>query len=313
MKHKFPGIKPVLLLFREAVPAYIGCKIPQLGAALAFYTIFAIAPLFLISLALAGLWFGDENARREVFGQLAELIGNKGAEALQTVLAAADRPRAGTVATALGLAVLFLGATTVFVQLQDGLNTVWNVRRVPGRGIRDFIFARLLSFAMMAAISFLLLVSLVLNAALSGIGKFTSGFLPGNQLLLQIVNFLVSLGVITVLFAAIFKILPDVKIRWHDVWIGALSTALLFDLGKFLLGFYLGRSTIGSAYGAAGSFVIVLVWVYYSAQILLFGAKYTQLYANTYGSHFRLKKGVERVELVEKKPRRKHSHSHSGG
>ena len=303
-RHRFPGIKPVLFLFWETVPAFTSQKIPQLGAALAFYTIFAIAPLFLIALSLAGLCFGDEAARHELFGQISGLVGEKGGEALQAMVAAVNRPKASTIATIIGFATLFLGATTVFIQLQDGLNTVWNVKRIPGRGLRHFVMDRLLSFAMMAAIAFLLLVSLVLNAVLTMLGKYMQGFVA-NEVILQAINFIISLGVITVLFAAIFKILPDVKIRWHDVWIGALCTGLLFDLGKFVLGYYLGRGSIGSAYGAAGSFVIVLMWVYYSAQILLFGAKYTQLYADKYGSHFQLKEGAREMKCDEKPPTKK--------
>ncbi len=301
---RIPQLKYILLLFWETVPAFTAQKIPQLGAALAFYTIFAIAPLFLISLALAGLWFGDEAARHELFGQLSGLVGPKGAEALQAMVAAANKPKASLIATIVGFATLFFSATGVFIQLQDGLNTVWNVKRLPGHGLRHFIMDRLLSFAMMAAIAFLLLVSLVLSAALTAFGNYMHGFIV-NEIFLQTLNFVISLGVITILFAAIFKILPDVKIRWHDVWIGALSTALLFDFGKFLLGFYLGRSSASSAYGAAGSFIIVLMWVYYSSQILLFGAKYTELYANKYGSHFQPKEGAEEIKCEDLAPPRK--------
>jgi len=297
-------MKGILWLFWETVPAFTERKIPQIGAALAFYTIFAIAPLFLIALAIAGLCFGNEAARHELFGQISGLLGPKAAEALQATVAAANQPKASTIATIIGFVTLFLGATTVFMQLQDGLNTVWNVRRLPGRGLRHFVMDRLLSFAMMAAIAFLLLVSLVLSAALAALGKYMQGFVA-NEIILQTVNFVVSLVVVTVLFAAMFKILPDVKIRWHDVWIGALCTGLLFDLGKFLLGFYLGRGSIGSAYGAAGSFVIVLMWVYYSAQILLFGAKYTELYANKFGSHFQPKIGAEEIKCDEHPPAKK--------
>lgn len=281
------------------MPAYTGRNIPEHGAALAFYTIFAVAPLFLIAVSLAGLLFGNQAAQYELFGQLSKLVGPHGANALQEMVAAANRPRASTIATIIGFITLFIGATSVFLQLQASLNTVWNVKRLPGRGLRHFIMDRLLSFAMMAAIAFLLMVSLVLNAALSYLGKFMSGLIPGNEVILQIINFFVSLGVITLLFAAIFKILPDVKIRWHDTWIGAMTTGLLFDLGKFLLGFYLGRSSFASAYGAAGSFIIVLMWVYYSTQILLFGAKYTELYAKKFGSHFELKSGAEEINCGE--------------
>lgn len=302
---RFPQFKYLFVLFWKAIPAYMDRNIPALGAALAFYTIFAIAPLFLIAVSLAGLCFGDEAAKHELFGQLSQLVGTKGADALEEMVAAANRPKASTIATVIGFITLFIGATSVFVQLQDSLNTVWNVKRIPGRSLRHFILDRLLSFAMMAAIAFLLLVSLVLNAVLSAIGHFMHGAVPGNEVILQIINFVVSLGVITLLFAAIFKILPDVRIRWHDTWIGALVTALLFDLGKFLLGFYLGRSSVSSAYGAAGSFIIVLMWVYYSSQILLFGAKYTELYAKKFGSHFELKDGAEEIHCEEIKPKKK--------
>jgi membrane protein len=299
---RFPQFKYLFILFWKAVPAYMDRNIPALGAALAFYTIFAIAPLFLIAVSLAGLLFGDQAAQHELFGQLSKLVGPHSASALQEMVAAANKPKASTIATIIGFVTLFIGATSVFVQLQDSLNTVWNVKRIPGRSLRHFIVDRLLSFAMMGAIAFLLMVSLVLNAVLSAVGAFMNGIVPGNEIILQIVNFLVSLFVIALLFAAIFKILPDVKIRWHDTWIGALATALLFDLGKFLLGFYLGRSSFSSAYGAAGSFIIVLMWVYYSTQILLFGAKYTELYAKKFGSHFDLKPGAEEIKCEELPP-----------
>lgn len=299
---RYPQVKYIFKLFWQTVPAYTERSIPEHGAALAFYTIFAVAPLFLIAVSLAGLLFGDQAAQHELFGQLSRLVGPRSANALQEMVAAADKPRASMIATVIGFITLFIGATSVFIQLQDSLNTVWNVKRLPGRGLRHFIVDRLLSFAMMGAIAFLLMVSLVLNAALSYLGKFMGGIIPGNEIILQIINFVVSLGVITLLFAAIFKILPDVKIRWHDTWIGALTTALLFDVGKFLLGFYLGRSSFGSAYGAAGSFIIVLMWVYYSTQILLFGAKYTELYAKKFGAHFEPKKGAEEVKCADVLP-----------
>jgi membrane protein len=194
---------------------------------------------------------------------------------------------------------LFVGATGVFVQLQDALNSIWGVRRKPGRGLRNFIKDRLLSFALILGIGFLLLVSLILSAGLSALGNFVTGLLPAQATLWQWINFGVSFGVITLLFAVIFKVLPDVKIAWRDVWIGALLTALLFNLGKYLLGLYLGRSSVTSAYGAAGSLVIVLLWVYYSAQILFFGAKFTQIYSNRYGSHLEPAPGAEAVTVKE--------------
>ena len=277
------------------------------GAALAFYTIFAIAPLFVIVLWIAGIWFGQEAARRELFSQVSGLVGTDGGKAIQSLLSAAQKPRNGAWATVIALTTLCAGATSVFVRLQTSLNSVWHVRPVPGRGMRNFIRNRLLSFAFVAGVGFLLLVSLILSAALSGLGKFSFGSPPAQERLWQGINFTVSFGVITLLFAVLFKVLPDAKIAWRDVWIGALITALLFNLGKSLFGLYLGRSSVTSAYGAAGSLVVVLLWVYYSAQILLFGAQFTQIYSNRYGSHLQPAPGAELVpsQKTASRPRRR--------
>lgn len=264
-------------LLKQAAKAWSVHDATRLGAALAFYTIFAIAPLFIIILAIAGMWFGEEAARKQLFEQLSGLVGDKGAEAVQAVVAAADKPAAGVWASIMALGTLFVGATGVFVQLQAALNKIWGVKREEGKGVLRFVKDRLMSFAMILAIGFLLLVSLVVSAGLAAFGKLMSGYLPAEEFIWQTINFLISLGVITVLFALIFKILPDVKIAWRNVWVGALLTALLFNFGKSLLGIYLGRGSFASAYGAAGSLVIILVWVYYSAQILFFGAEFTRL------------------------------------
>jgi membrane protein len=234
-----------------------------------------------------------------LFSQVSGLVGSEGGDAIQALISAANRPKTGAWATVIAVVTLFVGATGVFVQLQDALNSIWGVRRAPGRGVRNFIKDRLLSFALIVGIGFLLLVSLVLSAGLSALGKYMGGLLPVQETLWQGINFVVSFGVITLLFAMIFKLLPDVKIAWRDVWIGAMLTALLFNLGKFLLGLYLGRSSVTSAYGAAGSLVIVLLWVYYSAQILFFGAKFTQLYASQYSSHLEPAPGTGTVLLEE--------------
>jgi membrane protein len=279
----------IFQLLKETASAWVEGKAPRLGAALAYYTVFAIAPLFVIVLALAGLWFGEEAARRELFNQIHGLVGREGGEAIQAMVIAANKPKAGLLATGIAFLTLFIGATGVFVQLQDALNTVWSVKRKPGRGLRHFVRDRLLSFAMVLGIGFLLLVSLVLSAGLAAISQLLKGPLPAQEIIWQGATFTVSLAVITLLFAMIFKVLPDVRIAWRDVWAGALMTALLFNLGKFLLGNYLGRSSLVSVYGAAGSFVIVLLWVYYSAQIVLFGAEFTRVYAIRRG--FRLKPG----------------------
>lgn len=289
--------KNAFLLLKQTAKEWSNQDVPRLGAALSFYTLFAIAPLFVIVLAVAGLWFGEEAARRELFGQVSGLVGSEGGKAIQSLVVAADKPKTGVWATVIAAVTLLVGATSVFVQLQDSLNSVWGVRRKPGGGLRHFIKDRLLSFALIVGIGFLLLVSLVLSAGLSVLGKFMGGLLPAQEVLLQVINFVVSFGVITLLFAMIFKVLPDVKIAWREVWIGAMITALLFNLGKFLLGLYLGRSSVTSAYGAAGSLVIVLLWVYYSAQILFFGAKFTQIYASRYGSRLEPMPGAEAVVL----------------
>ncbi len=286
-------------MVKQTVSEWIDQDVSRMGAALAFYTLFAIAPLFVIVLAMAGLWFGEEAARRELFSQVSGLVGSEGGEAIQALVSAANKPKTGVWATVIAVATLFVGATGVFVQLQDALNSVWGVRRTPGRGLRNFIKDRLLSFALIVGIGFLLLVSLVLSAGLSALDKFMVGLLPAHESIWQGINFVVSFGVITLLFAMIFKVLPDVKIAWRDVWIGAIITALLFNLGKLLLGLYLGRSSVTSAYGAAGSLVIVLLWVYYSAQILFFGAKFTQIYSNRYGSHLEPVPGAEAVTPKE--------------
>lgn len=274
-------LKKSALLVKETAVAWSGSNTPRLGAALAYYTIFAVAPLFIIALWVAGMLFGQEAARQELFGQINGLVGKNGSQAIQSLVAAANQPKAGTWASIGALAALFVGATAVFVELQDALNLIWGVIPKPGNGIRDFIKNRALSFAMILGIGFLLLVSLVLNAMLSAFGKFAggAGFLPNEQFFWKSVNYLVSLGVITLLFALIFKVLPDIKIAWRDVWVGALVTALLFNLGKTLIGLYLGRNSTVSAYGAAGSFIVLLMWVYYSAQILFFGAEFTRLYS----------------------------------
>jgi membrane protein len=278
-------LRSIFELVKQTASEWIDQDVSRLGAALGFYTLFAIAPLFVIVLAIAGLWFGEAAARRELFSQVSGLVGSEGAQAIQAFVSVAHKPKTGAWAAFIAMATLFVGATAVFVHLQDALNSLWGVRRVRGRGLRNFIKDRLLSFALIVGIGFLLLVSLVLTAGLSALGRFRVGLLPVQETIWQGINFVFSFGVLTLLFAMIFKVLPDVKIAWRDVWMGASITALLFNLGKLLFGLYLGRSGVTSAYEAAGSLVIVLLWVYYSAQILFFGAKFTQIYSNRYGSH----------------------------
>ena len=270
-------------LLKDTVNDCLKGNIVSQGAALAYYTIFAIAPMFIIALALAGFFFGEDAARRELFGQLDQLVGKQGGDGIQALVAAAGKSRAGFWATAIATGTLMVAATGVFVQLQNSLNAMWHVQPMPGKGLRNFVRRRLLSFAMVVGMGFLLLVSLVCSAALAAVGNFIGGHFSGAAVFLKVLNFVISLGIITTLFAMIFKFLPDVRIAWRDVWLGGFITALLFNLGKFFIGIYIGRSSMASVYGAMGSLLIVLVWVYYSAQILFFGAQFTRVYTNRFG------------------------------
>ncbi|MBX3444056.1 MAG: YihY/virulence factor BrkB family protein [Planctomyces sp.] len=273
-------------LLRQTFAEWSEDKAPRLGAALAFYTALSIAPLLVLSLRIAAEVFDEQAARGEIERQMTSMIGPEGGAAIQGMIESANRPDSGggTIATVLGIATLLFGASGVFAQLQDALNTIWEVQPKPGRGVWGVIRDRFLSFAMVLGIAFLLLVSLILSAALSFIGSYLQ-FLPDSlQIVSQALNLLASTAIITLLFAMMFKLLPDVEMAWRDVWLGAAVTAVLFTLGKFGIGLYLGRSSMASAYGVAGSFVVLLVWVYYSAQILFFGAELTQVYANQHGS-----------------------------
>ena len=267
---------------KRVIAVWDDANASAMGAAVAFYTIFAIAPLFILVLAFAGVLFGHTNAQNELFGQIEGLVGTNGSQAIESILHAADRPRASLFATVMGFIALFVGATSVFIQLQQSLNAIWNVRP-RSSGVRSFIRYRLLSFASLLAIGFLLLVSLIISAALDAAEKWMNGVTPGSAIIWNIIDLAVSLGIITLLFAMMFKTLPDVILSWRNVWLGSFVTALLFTVGKFLLGVYLGRTSLGSAYGAAGSFVVVLLWVYYSTEILLFGAASIRVYADEQG------------------------------
>ena len=283
-------IKTVFQLFKQAFIEWQEDKVTLLAAALAYYTVFSITPLLVIAIAIAGAVFGQDTARGEIIGQINSLVGKQGAQIIETGLANADQPKISSIASIISVIVLLVGASGVFAQLQEALNTVWDVKAKPKKGkgsIWEFIRKRLLSFGMVLAIGFLLLVSLITSAMLSGIGKLQINLLPGFTPIWQLLNFGVSFGFISLLFALIYKYLPDVKIRWKDVWVGATITAFLFTIGKFLIGLYLGQGSLGSAYGAAGSLIVFLAWVFYSAQILLFGAEFTQVYARKYGQKIR--------------------------
>lgn len=278
-------LNPAWSLAKEAFASWQDDYAPSMGAALAYYTVFSIAPLLLIVISVAGLVFGEEAARGEIFGQLAGLMGADGARALESLLESFRRPETGVTATLVSLAVLLVGATTVFAELQDALDRIW---RAPARdqagGLWGLLRARLLSFGMILGIGFLLIVSLIVSAALAAFGQWWGAALGGWETLAQALNAVVSFAFITAVFAMIYKLMPRVKIAWRDVWTGAAVTALLFTLGKTLIGLYIGRSGIASGFGAAASLIVVLLWVYYSAQIFLMGAEFTWVYAHRCGS-----------------------------
>ncbi|HEY7129010.1 MAG TPA: YihY/virulence factor BrkB family protein [Nitrospira sp.] len=270
-------------LLKAAAAEWNRDRAPRLGAALAYYTVFSLVPFLVVVIALIGVVFGQEAAQSAILSQIGTLVGEQSAEAIKDMIQRADQPATGLFATTIAVGTLLIGASGVFGQLQDALNTVWGVEPKEGRGIWGFVKDRFLSFVAVLGTGFLLLVSLILSSVLAALGKWFSGLLPLPQGVLFLLNFVLSFVVITGLFALIFKVLPDAKVAWQDVWVGAGLTAALFTVGKFALGLYLGKSNVASGYGAAGSLVLVLVWVYYSAQIMLYGAEFTQVYANLVG------------------------------
>lgn len=259
----------------------------RLAASLAFYTLLSLAPLVIIAVAVAGVVLGPEAARGQIADELSRVVGRDAARGLQAVVASAQSPASGTVGTIIGVITLFVGASGVFGELQYALNAMWEVRAKPGRGILGEVKDRFFSFTMVLGVAFLLLVSLLLSTLLSAVGHSFAPLLPGGELVWQVCNFAFSVALITALFALIFKYVPDVEIAWRDVWAGAAVTAILFTIGKSLLGIYLGKASIGSSYGAAGSLVVLVVWVYYSAQILFLGAEFTQVQAKLRGRSIR--------------------------
>lgn len=287
-------------LFKQMIASWNRHGAAAQSAALAFYTIFSLAPVLVMVIALAGAVFGEEAVRGQIFGQFRGLMGDQAALLVQEVLKSAAQPTTSRIATALGIGTLIFGATGVFAQLQDALNRVWDVEPQPGAAFTRLLRKRLLSFAIILVIGFLLMVSLVLSAALAGFSSYLERVLPIPVEVLEIANFLVSFAFITVLFAMIYRLLPDVKLEWHDVWQGALVTSLLFVVGKSLISFYLGRTGIASAYGAAGSLVLVLLWVYYSSLIFFFGAIFTRVHSRQYRHrHAEPEEGAVRVPRGE--------------
>ena len=273
------------VLLKQVFNAWLDDDVPSMGAALAYYTLFSLAPLLLIVISVAGLVFGQEAARGEIALQLRALMGEPGADAVQALLASVGQPAESTWATLLGVLLLLIGATTVFGELQSALDRIWRVpATAPVSGWLHLLRARMLSFGMILVIGFLLMVSLVLSAALATMERLWSPFFGGWISIASASNAAAGFVLVTAMFALIYKVMPRAQVLWRDVWTGALFTALLFSLGKALIGVYIGRSGIVSGFGAAGSLVVVLLWVYYSAQIFLIGAEFTWVYANLFGS-----------------------------
>jgi membrane protein len=275
-------------LLKQTVNAWVDDNAPRLGASLAFYTLLSLAPLLIIVVAVAALAFGQKAAQGQLIWEIQDLVGKEGAQAIQGLIQSAYKPAAGTMATVLGLLTLVFGASAVVVELRDALNIIWHVPAAAAfsslRSFARLIEERFYLFGLILGVGFLLLVSLALNAAISALGSLFGSQLPVSESVLRLAVFLISFLVITFLFAAIYKFLPDTQLKWSDVIVGACFTSLLFTIGKQLIGIYLGRASFGSAYGAAGSLVIVLVWVYYSAQLFFLGAEFTKIYTETFGS-----------------------------
>lgn len=271
-------------LIRNSVSAWQDDYATSLGAAIAFYTAFSIAPLLIILISVAGFVWGEDAVRGELIQQLSSIIGNDAAAGIQALIRDADRPNQGLTATLISVGVLIWSSTRVFAELQSALDRIWEVPKAQVHGIWRSLRARLLSFGLVLGLAFLLLVSLVISTGLAALGQWAGGYLPGMEAMLQLLNALISFGVTTVLFAMIFKFMPQARIAWKDVWIGALVTALLFEAGKLLISLYVGKSAAISVLAAAGSLIILLVWVYYAALVFLLGAEFTWIYARDHGS-----------------------------
>jgi membrane protein len=271
-------------VLKQAWSGWWNDDVPRMGAALAYYTLFALAPVLIVSIAVAGLLFGAEAVRGEIVGQIEGLVGLQGAKAVQAMLEGAAKPSSSILATIIAMITFFLGATGAFLELQADLDTIWRVKpRSRGNFLRDLLMQRLISFGLVLGFAFLLLTSLIVSAALAALHTYMGNMFPGEAVLWEALNVIVSLGVITLLFAMIYKVLPDVKLAWRDVWVGALVTAGLFTAGKFLIGLYLATSTFSSTYAAAGSVIVIRLWVYYTSQIILLGAEFTRAYVERFG------------------------------
>jgi membrane protein len=272
-------------VIKESFSEWIEDKCPRLGAALSYYTVFSIAPLLIVAIAVAGFFLGPDAARGEIVEQMTSVIGRDAADLLQSAILKISRHPHGLRASIIGVLTLLVGASGVMIELQDALNTVWKVLPKPGAGVKRFLRARLLALALVLSFGFLLMVSFLMSAVLEACVAWAGGFLPKWIALGYILNYVVSVGMIALFLALLFKLLPDARIGWKDVWLGGLVTSLLFHLGKYGIALYIGRASVGSAFGAAGSLAVLLVWIYYSSQIVLWGAELTRAYSNRYGSH----------------------------
>ncbi|MGA3238853.1 MAG: YihY/virulence factor BrkB family protein [Bryobacteraceae bacterium] len=275
-------------LLKETVNAWVDDNAPRLGASLAFYTMLSLAPLLVVVVAVAALAFGQKAAQGQLVWEIQDLVGTEGARAIQSLIQSAYKPATGAVPTVLGVLTLAFGASAAVAELRDALNTIWHVPVAPAfssfHSVLGLVRERFYLFGLILSVGFLLLVSLALNAAITALGILFGSLLPASESVLRVGVFLISFLVVTFLFAAIYKFLPDVPLKWSDVIVGACFTSLLFTIGKQLIGIYLGKASFGSTYGAAGSLVIVLVWVYYSAQLFFFGAEFTKVYTEKFGS-----------------------------
>ncbi|CAN5497698.1 N/A [soil metagenome] len=272
-------------LAKHAVQAWSDDFAPSMGAALSYYTVFSLAPLLLLVISIAGLVFGQDAARGALFDQLNSMMGHDAATAVQGLLKSVSKPSDGIIGTMISLGVLIFGATTVFGELQNALDRIWHSPALKkGGGLLKLLKTRMLSFGMILGIAFLLMVSLVTSAAIAALGAWWSPMFGGWEILAQFVTFVFGFLMTTAIFAMIYKIMPRVHIQWSDVWVGAAVTSVLFNVGRFLIGLYIGKSSVASGFGAAGSLIVVFVWVYYSAQIFFLGAEFTWVYATTYGS-----------------------------
>ncbi|WP_432240991.1 YihY/virulence factor BrkB family protein [Herbaspirillum robiniae] len=287
-------------LVMAAVNAWLDDFAPSMGAAIAYYTIFSIAPMLVIAIAVAGMLFGHDAAQGEIVNQIRDIVGTEGAIAIQGLLKSVNQPREGMIAAAISVATLAVGATAVFSELQSALDRIWRIPAVKRKsGIWALARTRILSFGLIIGLGFLLIISLVVSAALAALGRWWGGWFEGWQLVLQLLNFALSFVVFSTLFSMIYKFMPRVTLSWRDVWIGAVSTTVLFIIGKYLIGLYLGRTGMTSGFGAAGSFALLLVWIYYSAQIFLLGAEFTWIYANNFGSRALRQKLAHAPEIVK--------------